>query len=287
MCPIRSQPSPLIQNCLLLKFILKCLSLSKLRKINIINHDSSVCPLVLQNSVLCVPFCACGAGGSGSKNLLEGAMKQMLDWEHSMRLLEEARELGTSSTRNQKTRTVSTSGINPGGLSPTTVGVALLAAGGACKSLLPMGKQNFRRQNTPENVTQPKTQIINCSQNLRFGVCCLFGCVWRPLRGEQRAPDNATHPKMQIHGTIDYLRFRLCCVFRCVLFSSENKLFGALELAGQVAIFGPFFPHVRPWTNYVLRKKKSETSHSGPTTKITKTNFTQKNLRKSFQEITN
>ena len=35
-----------------------------------------------------------GAGGSRSKNLLEGAMKRMLVQGHTLRLLDEARELG-------------------------------------------------------------------------------------------------------------------------------------------------------------------------------------------------
>ena len=48
------------------------------------------------------------------------------------------------------------------------------------------------------NKEHPKTQVIDRSQNLRFGVCCVFGVFWRPLRGEQRAPESATHPKTQI-----------------------------------------------------------------------------------------
>ena len=79
-----------------------------------------------------------------------------------------------------------------------------------------------RRQNTPENATHPKTQILGTVRHLRFRVCCVFGCVLAPVSGEQRAPENATHPKTQILGTVRYLRFRVCCVFGCSLFSSEK-----------------------------------------------------------------
>ena len=37
-----------------------------------------------------------------------------------------------------------------------------------------------RRQRAPENATHPKTQVIDRSQNLRFRVCCVFGCVLAP-----------------------------------------------------------------------------------------------------------
>ena len=62
-----------------------------------------------------------GAGGSRSKNLLERGMKQRLVPEHNLRLLDEAGSWGTKSwTQDQKTRTVSTCCINPGGLSLRT-----------------------------------------------------------------------------------------------------------------------------------------------------------------------
>ena len=76
------------------------------------------CPLVLQKLVPCVPFLHRwqGAGGSRSKNLLEGVMKEILVQGHTLRLLDEVPEPRISNIRNQKTRTVSICLINPGGL---------------------------------------------------------------------------------------------------------------------------------------------------------------------------
>ena len=37
-----------------------------------------------------------------------------------------------------------------------------------------------RRQRAPENATRLKTQVLDRSQNLRFRVCCVFGCVLAP-----------------------------------------------------------------------------------------------------------
>ena len=37
-----------------------------------------------------------------------------------------------------------------------------------------------RRQRAPENATHPETQVVDRSQNLRFRVCCVFGCVLAP-----------------------------------------------------------------------------------------------------------
>ena len=79
-----------------------------------------MCPLVSQKVVLCVSFLHLwqGAGGSRSKNLLEGVMKQMLSQgrAHIASLLDEVREPGARSTPNQKTRTVSTCLMEPKGL---------------------------------------------------------------------------------------------------------------------------------------------------------------------------
>ena len=76
----------------------------------------------------------------------------------------------------------------------------------------------FRREeNTPENATHPKMQIIGGSENLRFRVHCVLGCFCFPLKGRQNTPENATHPKSHFLGTMDYLRIRVCRVFGCVL----------------------------------------------------------------------
>ena len=85
------------------------------------NARISVCaPLCCKKKCCASGFCTGGrgAGGSRSKNLLEGAMKQMLVQGDALRLLDEAREPGISSTRNPKTRTVSTCWINSWGSFP-------------------------------------------------------------------------------------------------------------------------------------------------------------------------
>ena len=42
------------------------------------------------------------------------------------------------------------------------------------------------------------------------------------LRGEQKAPENATHPKTQKTDRSENLRFWVCCVFGCSLFPSKR-----------------------------------------------------------------
>ena len=42
------------------------------------------------------------------------------------------------------------------------------------------------------------------------------------FRGEQKAPKNATHPKTQKIDRSENLRFRVCCVFGCSLFPSKR-----------------------------------------------------------------
>ena len=49
-----------------------------------------------------------------------------------------------------------------------------------------------RRQRAPENATHPKTQVTDRPQNLRFRVCCVFGCSLFSLLEE-----NKEHPKTQ------------------------------------------------------------------------------------------
>ena len=77
---------------------------------------------VLHVFLRCVPPCVAktlhgwGVVGSRSKNDFELAMKQILVQGHAPRLLHEARKPVISSTRTQKTRIVSTSRSNPGGL---------------------------------------------------------------------------------------------------------------------------------------------------------------------------
>ena len=60
------------------------------------------------------------------------------------------------------------------------------------------------RQEAPENATaatHPKTQKTDCSEDLRFRVCCVFQvCFDALLEGNKKSPENAPHPKMQILG---------------------------------------------------------------------------------------
>ena len=46
-------------------------------------------------------------------------------------------------------------------------------------------KNNQRRTKSTRKHTHPKTQVIDCPQNLRFRVCCVFGCSLFPSK---RAP---------------------------------------------------------------------------------------------------
>ena len=73
-------------------------------------------------------------------------------------------------------------------------------------------------------------------------MCCVFGRVLAPLRGEQRAPENVTHPKTQILETVHYLRFRGCCFFGCSLFSSDEE--ERTPLRKLLRVIGPFGPKV-------------------------------------------
>ena len=71
-----------------------------------------------------------------------------------------------------------------------------------------------RRQKAPENATHPKTQVTDRSQNLRFRVCCVFGCS---LFRSKRAPNNTR--KRNTPENADSGNGRLPAVFGCVAFS--------------------------------------------------------------------
>ena len=81
----------------------------------------------------------------------------------------------------------------------------------------------FAEVPSPENVTHPKTQVIDRShaESAISGVLRFLGCFGALLGGEHRAPENATPPKTQIFGAVRFLRFRVCCALRRFLFSSE------------------------------------------------------------------
>ena len=63
-------------------------------------------------------------------------------------------------------------------------------------------------QKAPENATHPKTQVIDRFQNLRFRVCCVFGCSLFPSK---RAPKHTRKRRFCGRSTT--------CVFGCVAFS--------------------------------------------------------------------
>ena len=76
------------------------------------------------------------------------------------------------------------------------------------------GKSKVHRgeQKTPENATHPKTQVIDRSQNLRFRVCCVFGCSLFPSRRRQHIRKCNTTEKKQ------FWERSTTCVFGCVGF---------------------------------------------------------------------
>ena len=79
-----------------------------------------VCPLVLRKLVPCAPFLhgSCGSSGRKSKILLEGAITgNASSGPQSEGFWMKLGRSGTSSTWDQKTGTVSTCSMNPGGLS--------------------------------------------------------------------------------------------------------------------------------------------------------------------------
>ena len=81
------------------------------QKRQIIQIGVCVCvPPCVAKLVLCVPFLLGWQGSLGQQiqEVARRAMKPMLVQGHTLRLLDDAREPGISSTRNQKTRTVST-----------------------------------------------------------------------------------------------------------------------------------------------------------------------------------
>ena len=75
------------------------------------------CPLVLQELVLCVSHFARVVG-----ELCAADPSKEVPKKHNPRLLDEAGSRPTSSTQDQKTRTISTSSISPRGSSPEKIG---------------------------------------------------------------------------------------------------------------------------------------------------------------------
>ena len=71
------------------------------------------------------------------------------------------------------------------------------------------------RQKAPENATHPKTQKIDHSENLRFRVCCVFGCSLFPSKRapkhtrKRNTPENADFWSGQFSAFSGVLRFRV------------------------------------------------------------------------------
>ena len=106
-------------------------------------------------------------------------------------------------------------------------------------------------QRAPENATHPKTQVTGGSRNLRFRVCCVFGCSLFPSKRAPNTPENATHPKSQIPGTTRYSRFRVCCTFGCVLAPAKgNRRLGSVTL-GPSPLARPYIGMGDSWGRYL------------------------------------
>ena len=80
-------------------------------------------------------------------------------------------------------------------------------------------KSNFKfrgEQRAPENATHPKTQVPDRSENLRFRVCCVFGCSLFPSNRapkhtrKRNTPENADSRNGQALAFSGVLRFRVC-----------------------------------------------------------------------------
>ena len=80
---------------------------------------SACAPLCCKNMCCASRLCMGGSGAAGSKSkqMSKGPYSKMLAQERNLRLRDEGGSRGRSSTQDEKTRTVSTCWINPGGLS--------------------------------------------------------------------------------------------------------------------------------------------------------------------------
>ena len=68
------------------------------------------------------------------------------------------------------------------------------------------------------NATHPKTQVMDRSENLRFRVCCVFGCVLAPPQRRTKStrkrntPENADSRNGPVPAFSGVLRFRVLFV---------------------------------------------------------------------------
>ena len=87
---------------------------------NSLVYCSARAPLCCKSMCCASRFCTGGRGAAGtaSKQMSKGPWSKMLAQRNNLRLWDEGGSRGRSSTQDQKTRTVSTCWINPGGLSP-------------------------------------------------------------------------------------------------------------------------------------------------------------------------
>ena len=106
--------------------------------------------------------------------------------------------------------------------------------------------KSTRKRNTPENAGNRPFPARICV----FGCVAFSGALCSPLRGRQNTPENATHPKTQILGTVDYLPcpsfpcfFGIPCFFPCedfLAFLSDFAFFSR-DFRGSVEIKNPCF----------------------------------------------
>ena len=109
-----------------------------------------------------------------------------------------------------------------------------IARGNSQKQKLILHPKTFlrREQRAPENATHPKTQVVDRSENLRFRVCCVFGCSLFPSK---RAPK--THPKTQHTRKRRFSERSMTCVSGVLRF---RVLFGACQVLAGGFCHGAF-----------------------------------------------
>ena len=115
-----------------------------------------------------------------------------------------------------------------------------------------------RRQKAPESATHPKTQVIDRFQNLRFRVCCVFGCSLfrsKSLRApkhtrKRNTPENADSGNGRLPAFSGVLRFRVLFVWKATKQylnqrGTKIRVFGVCfqaPLLPPFSSFSPLFP---------------------------------------------
>ena len=184
-------------------------------------------------------------------------MKQTPVQGHTLRLLNEARELGINSTRNQKTRTVSSCLINPEGLSP------ILMTNGSCKSMA----LNLSR----EGVGAPKQGIWPLKgfwSPLHHASTCYFGlamCSGEGVSNRERKImllNHAVRPSQSVKLVLQrpFKEGVACTLGGAGTLITKPESSGVLKPTSQVALPGP--PSLNMTPQYVPVHKQSMYSHN-------------------------